>query len=65
MKAPAGRDRLWGMEQTADYLDVPVNTLRRWLTEGVGPRSYKVGKYRRFKPTEVDAWLETRVVEAA
>lgn len=53
-------ESLWGLPQTAAYLDIPEATLYGWISRGEGPRSYRVGKYRRWKPAEVLAWLETR-----
>jgi len=60
-------DRLWSTAETAEYLGLPEKTLHEWTYKGAvdsagspPPRSYKVGRHRRYKPAEVVAWLETR-----
>jgi len=57
---PPGRSRLWTVEDTADYLGVPVKTLYDWRNKGVGPRSSKVGRYVRYRPEDVDRWLDDK-----
>lgn len=54
------RERMWSLQETADYLGVPEGTVRQWLHRGEAPKSYKVGRYRRFRRVEVDAWLDKR-----
>jgi excisionase family DNA binding protein len=49
---------LWSHAETARYLGVPEATLHQWLYKGTGPRSYKVGRHRKYRPDEVEAWLE-------
>jgi excisionase family DNA binding protein len=52
------QDRLWSLEETAAYLGVPTATLYQWNSRGVGPRSFRVGKFRRYHPSDVRRWLE-------
>ena len=40
--------------QVADYLQVSVSTVYRWVAEGRLP-AYKIGNTRRFRRDEVDA----------
>jgi excisionase family DNA binding protein len=56
-------DPLWGLPRTAEYLGIPEATLYGWISKGEGPRSYRVGKHRRWKPAEVLEWLEGRASE--
>ncbi|GAA0509284.1 helix-turn-helix domain-containing protein [Saccharopolyspora thermophila] len=51
---------LWGIQDVADYLGVPVNTLYQWRTRGYGPTGRKIGKYLRFKPEDVERWFESQ-----
>ncbi|MFF5230221.1 helix-turn-helix transcriptional regulator [Dactylosporangium sp. NPDC000521] len=51
---------LWSHEQAAAYLGITEQTLHYMNYKGEGPKSYKVGKYRRYRQREIDAWLETR-----
>lgn len=50
-------DRLWGVQDVADYLGVPVTTLYQWRYQNVGPRSRRVGRYIRYDPDDVRAWF--------
>lgn len=51
-------ERLWTVEDVADYLGVPVKTLYEWRTKSYGPHGKRVGKYVRYKPDDVIAWFE-------
>lgn len=53
-------ERLWSHEETASFLGIPETSLHQLNYRGTGPRSYKVGKRRRYKASDVLAWLETR-----
>jgi excisionase family DNA binding protein len=48
----------WSHAETAHYLGIPEATLRQWLYKGSGPRSYKIGRHRKFRPEDVETWLE-------
>jgi excisionase family DNA binding protein len=51
------RDGLLDSETLAEYLDVPVGTLDQWASRGGGPPFHKVGKFRRYHPSDVRTWL--------
>ena len=51
---------LWSIEDLSAYLGVPVASIYKWRTAGNGPCALRVGRYLRFKPADVFAWLETR-----
>jgi predicted DNA-binding transcriptional regulator AlpA len=42
-----------------------VETVYQWRRKGVGPRSFRVGRYVRFDPEVVRAWVESRTEGAA
>ena len=44
--------------ELAAYLGVPVATVYAWRSRGEGPRSLKFGKHVRYRPEEVEAWLQ-------
>ncbi len=46
-------------EQLSEALQVPISTLYKWRASGVGPQSIKVGKYIRYRPAAVEAYLAT------
>lgn len=49
---------LWGPQDVADYLGVPVNTIYQWRTRGYGPAGRRIGKHVRYKPEDVEAWFD-------
>jgi len=51
-------ERLLTVTEVSDYLGVPVATLYRWRTHRDGPRGIRVGRYVRYRRTDLDAWLE-------
>ena len=48
------------VEQLADRYAVSGATVHQWLYKGSGPRSLKIGKYRRFRLADVLAWENER-----
>ena len=48
---------LLSIEELAEYLDVPVTTIRDWRTDGKGPCAIKVGGRVRFATSDVLTWL--------
>ena len=48
---------LLSIDELAEYLDVPVTTIRDWRTDGKGPCAIKVGGSVRFATSDVLAWL--------
>ena len=52
-----GLEPLLSIEELADYLDVPVTTIRDWRTDGKGPCAIKVGGRVRFATSDVLTWL--------
>lgn len=39
-------------------LKVPKSTLYAWRATGKGPRGIRVGKHLRYRPADVEEWLE-------
>lgn len=52
-------NKLWSIQDLADYLGVPVQTVYQWRMKDYGPRGVKVGKHVRFRPAEVERWLDS------
>lgn len=60
----SGLEPLLTIEALAEYLDVPVTTIRDWRTDGKGPCAIRVGGRVRFAVSDVLDWLaEQREVE--
>ena len=53
----SGLEPLLSIEELAEYLDVPVTTIRDWRTDGTGPCAIKVGGRVRFATSDVLTWL--------
>lgn len=52
-------ERLWTIADVADYLGIPVKTLYQWRSQGQGPAGKRVGKYVRYRASDVVAWFES------
>ncbi|MBS2938929.1 helix-turn-helix domain-containing protein [Nocardioides sp. J2M5] len=48
---------LLSIEELAEYLQVPITTIRDWRTDGKGPCAIKVGGRVRYATSDVLAWL--------
>jgi predicted DNA-binding transcriptional regulator AlpA len=52
-------ERLWGVQDVAEFLGVPVATLYQWRHQGYGPKSRRVGRYIRYDPGDVRDWFRS------
>ena len=52
--------QLLTIEELAEQLQVPVNTIYRWNSSGGGPVRRKVGRNVRYDQKDVDKWLDSR-----
>jgi len=57
--------KLWGIEELSEYLGVPVQTIYQWRTKKYGPPGRRIGKHVRFRPEDVEAWVESLSTEVA
>lgn len=57
MSSVGPMEPLWGFSEVAEFLRVSVETVKRWRKHREGPVGYRVGKYVRFDPAEVRAWV--------
>jgi excisionase family DNA binding protein len=55
------RDRLLTVEQLAEYLGVPVATIYAWRYRREGPPGFRVGKYVRYRMSDVQEWIERQL----
>jgi predicted DNA-binding transcriptional regulator AlpA len=42
-----------------------VETVYQWRRKDIGPRGFRVGRYLRFDPEDVRAWVESLMEGAA
>lgn len=50
-------DTLTAQEVSAEYR-IPLPTLRWWVQSSTGPKSFKLGRRRLYKRSDVEAWIE-------
>lgn len=43
--------------EVAEYLGVPAGTLTQWAHRGIGPRYSRVGRYTRYRWSDIEQWL--------
>jgi excisionase family DNA binding protein len=56
-------DKLMTLTAVADYLGVPAATVYAWNSRGLGPTRYRVGKYVRYRRTDVDTWVDRQAAQ--
>lgn len=54
----SGVSPLWDTPTTAAFLDVPEATLDQWAYRGRGPAFSKVGRFRRYRQHDVEAYVD-------
>lgn len=47
-------------DQVAAWLQVPADTVRWWRKRGRGPRFVPLGRHVRYRPADVEAYLEAQ-----
>lgn len=47
---------LWGIDDVANYLGVPKQTVYSWRKTGYGPTAIRVGKHLRWRASVVLEW---------
>ena len=50
-------ERLLSVEEVAEFLGVPINTLYQWRHKGTGPTAFRVGRFLRYDAADVREWL--------
>jgi excisionase family DNA binding protein len=60
MAAAPANDRMLSAKEVAEVLGVHEDTVFGWAASG-DIRSYKLGRVRRFRQSDLDAWIDARV----
>lgn len=50
-------------QEVAAELGVSPRTLDTWSYERRGPRFHKIGRHRRYRRADLDAWVELQAVD--
>jgi excisionase family DNA binding protein len=58
-------DKLWGIKDVAEYLDIPLQTLYQWRSRGYGPPGIRLGRHVKYRPDDVRAWIASMVRDVA
>ncbi|WP_027343887.1 helix-turn-helix domain-containing protein [Hamadaea tsunoensis] len=45
------------IDQLAELLQVPADTIYYWRTQGEGPRGHRIGRHVRFHEDDVREWI--------
>ena len=54
------RDRLLGIQELAEFIGVPRQTIYRWRGQGRGPKAAKLGRHLRYRQADIDEWLRSQ-----
>ncbi len=57
-----GEEKLWGLEEAADYLGIQPDTLRKWTSMKKIPY-IPVGSLRRFDPASLKKWAIQNMIK--
>ncbi|QBJ94983.1 DNA-binding protein [Rhodococcus sp. ABRD24] len=47
-------------EEVAGRIKLPVKTLAQWASQGKGPRFSKIGRFARYKMSDLIAWEDAQ-----
>jgi predicted DNA-binding transcriptional regulator AlpA len=53
-----GMEKMWTVEELAEFAGVSVTALYHWRWEGKGPKAIKVGRFLRYPEANIQKWLE-------
>jgi excisionase family DNA binding protein len=56
--------RLWTAREVAEALGFSTETILRWTREGKLPGRRMPGGALRYRPEDLDAWLDARTTDA-
>lgn len=58
-------EKMLSVEELAELMGVPPGTIYAWNYTGSGPPMIKVGRHARYRPADVDRWLEEKARNSA
>lgn len=63
--AQVATEKIFSRQDLAERYGVPVQTISIWKQKGYGPRSFRAGKYTRYRLSDILAWEESQVEAGA
>ena len=61
MRIPDEPQQILSRQDVADRYGVPVQTISAWRHKGYGPRSFRVGRYTRYRLADCLEWEEQQL----
>ncbi|MEV0444871.1 helix-turn-helix domain-containing protein [Streptomyces spectabilis] len=58
-------DRYLTPDDIAEMFEVPKETVYQWRKKRTGPPGFRVGKYVRYDPADVQRWKQERMAADA
>jgi excisionase family DNA binding protein len=58
VKNVQAKEGLMSVQELSAYLSVPEASVYAWRYRGTGPTAVKVGRYLRYRPQDVEDWLQ-------
>jgi predicted DNA-binding transcriptional regulator AlpA len=55
-------ERLLSPAEVEEMYNIPTTTLEKWRSLKMGPPYHKLGKHIRYKPKDVEQWIESKRV---
>lgn len=52
-------EKLLSPQEVADIVGVPVKTVYQWNSKRTGPRVIRIGVHCRYRPKDLEAWIES------
>lgn len=46
-------------DEAAEHLGVKPATIREWIKKGTGVPTHKIGRFYKFKKSELDEWVNS------
>lgn len=59
-QSPANHE-IMTLQEVAEYLRVPEETIREWRKKDQGPRGARIGKHVRYKRCDVESWYDEQL----
>jgi excisionase family DNA binding protein len=57
--------KLMTIDDVAEYLGIPKQTLYQWRSKGYGPPGRRIGKHVRYRQSDVEQWVTDRPAVAS
>ncbi|WP_413115187.1 helix-turn-helix domain-containing protein [Streptomyces sp. CY1] len=58
-------DRYLTPDDIAELFEVPLETVYQWRKKRVGPPGFRIGKYLRYDPSDVQQYVKGRKADTA